>query len=89
MRELLRKKSIYVILLVGIILLFSKIEVKAANASINCSDSVEVNSPIKITVNGSGVQWKLKLIVDGKVIAESSELENYQSNKNISLQIEL
>lgn len=84
MRNILKRKSIYIILLMGLFLLFSAIEVKAASATINCSDSVEVNSPIKITVSGTGVQWKLKLIVDGQVIAQSSELENYQSNKNIS-----
>lgn len=58
--------------------------VKAAEASITCNSEVEVNKPITISVKGSGVQWNLKLIVDGKVIATSSELDNYESNKTIS-----
>lgn len=57
---------------------------KAASAKINASSEVEVGKPINISVTGSGVQWRLQLLVDGKEITSNSELDNYQSNKNIS-----
>lgn len=83
MKKFLNKKVICFAIAILLLLLF-KVEVKAANASISCGNSVEVNTPIKITVNGSGVQWNLKLIVDGQVIATNRELENFESNKNIN-----
>lgn len=78
------RKVLYVILFFILALLFMKTEVKAAHATISCSDSVEVNSPITINVTGSGVQWALRLIVDGKVIASSYETKNLEKNININ-----
>ena len=56
----------------------------AASASISAPDSVEVNTPITISVSGSGVQWNLVLKVNGTTIGSSQELENYEGNKSIS-----
>lgn len=56
----------------------------AANASISSNATVEQGKTINISVNGSGVQWYLELKIDGVTVAKSSELDNYESNKNIS-----
>lgn len=77
------KKIIFTIL-ASIIILFLKNQVYAANASISCTSTANVNQGITISVTGSAVQWNLKLIADGKVIAQNSELENYTGNKSIS-----
>lgn len=71
-----------------ILMLVFNLDIYAANASIKLDKStVEVGKPVKITVSGSGVQWKLKLKVDGEELKSSSELENYESNKNISFSV--
>lgn len=57
---------------------------KAATASIQCNDSVEINTPITITVTGSAVQWNLNLKVNGQSIATNNELDNVDGNKSIS-----
>lgn len=77
-------KILFILLFAIATLLILTNKVEAANASISCSGTGTVNEPIKITVTGTGVQWNLKLLVDGNQIASSSELENYESNKNIS-----
>ncbi len=77
-------KILFILLFVIVTLLLLTNKVEAANANISCSGTGTVNEPIKITVTGTGVQWNLKLLVDGNQIASSSELENYESNKNIS-----
>ena len=77
-------KKILFIVISFLFLVFLNTKVNAASANIECSGEVEVNKPITISVKGSGVQWNLKLIVDGNVIVTSSELENYESNKTIS-----
>lgn len=77
-------KILFILLFAIVALLILTNKVEAANASISCSGTGTVNEPIKITVTGTGVQWNLKLLVDGNQIASNSELENYESNKNIS-----
>ena len=77
-------KKILFIVISFLFLVFLNTKVNAASANIECRGEVEVNKPITISVKGSGVQWNLKLIVDGNVIVTSSELENYESNKTIS-----
>lgn len=72
-------------ILFAIMLIFAlKNYSSAANASIQCNSTATVNTPISITVNGSGVQWHLILKVNGKTIATNSEFENVQGNKTIS-----
>lgn len=80
----INKKFLITILFIFGILLIINTKANAANASIKCNSSVTVDTPITISVSGSGVQWNLELKVDGKTIAKSSELDNYESNKNIS-----
>lgn len=77
-------KILFILLFAIVALLILTNKVEAANASISCSGTGTVNEPIKITVTGTGVQWNLKLLVDGNQIASNSELENYESNKAIS-----
>lgn len=80
----IKNKSIYVIVFIFTILFLARTENYAASATVNFKDTVTVNEPVTISVSGSGVQWRLQLVVDGNVIAENSELENYESNKTIS-----
>lgn len=84
MSKLFNIKVLVIIAFTIFIILFCRTDVEAANVSINCESSVEVNSPITINVTGTGVQWGLRLIVDGKVIASSYETVNYKSNIGIS-----
>lgn len=77
------KKIVSVIF--AIILVFAiKNYSNAASATIQCSDTIEVGTPILISVNGSGVQWSLKLKVNGQQIASNSEFENVEGNKSIA-----
>lgn len=80
----LNVKKILFIVISFLFLVFVDTKVNAASAKIECSGEVEVNKPITISVKGSGVQWNLKLIVDGNVIATSRELDNFESNKTIN-----
>lgn len=77
-------KILFILLFAVATLLILTNRVEAANASISCSTTGTVNEPIRITVTGTGVQWNLKLMVDGNQIASNSELDNYEGNKNIS-----
>lgn len=72
--------AIFAILLIFAINNYSR----AATASIQCSSTVEVNTPITISVTGSAVQWNLTLKVNGQSIASNSELDNVEGNKTIS-----
>lgn len=82
MKKIIRLNLIGLFVLIALMIFTTNS--KAASAKINANGEVEVGKPINISVTGSGVQWNLKLLVDGKEIASNSELENYQSNKNIS-----
>lgn len=74
---------IFILSITCLLILSTKVE--AASANIKCEPTtVEIGKPVKITVTGTGVQWNLKLLVDGQQIASNSELENYESNKAIS-----
>lgn len=84
MKKNINLKILLTIFFVLVMCLFVSTHVEAASATINVSSTAEVNKPITITVSGTGVQWNLKLIVDGSVIAQSDELENYEANKSIS-----
>lgn len=77
-------KILFILLFAIATLLILTNRVEAANANISCNTTGTVNEPIKITVTGTGVQWNLKLMVNGNQIASSSELDNYEGNKNIS-----
>lgn len=77
-------KIIMMIVLVFTSIIVSNPKSYAASASISCASSIETNKPLVISVTGTGVQWHLVLKVNGTVIAESSELDNYESNKSIS-----
>ena len=71
-----------------IFMIVFNLDIYAADASITLDKStVEVGETVKITVSGSGVQWKLKLKADGEELKTSSELENYESNKDISFSV--
>lgn len=79
------KNKIFLVLgMLFIVLLLFSSATYAANATISCASTTETNKSITIYVSGSAVQWNLKLMVDGQVIAKSSELENYESNIGIS-----
>lgn len=84
MKKIFNLKILLILLFALVICFFASTNVEAASATINASNTVEVNKAITISVSGTGVQWNLKLIVDGSVIAQSDELENYEANKNIS-----
>lgn len=84
MKKKINLKILLTIFFVLLISLFLSTHVEAASASINVNSTGEVNKQITVNVSGTGVQWNLKLIVDGTVIAQSDELENYEANKNIS-----
>lgn len=77
------KLNLMILLTIAMLIILST-NSNAASAKINANDEVEVGTPINISVTGSGVQWNLKLIVNGQEIANDSELENYQSNISIS-----
>ena len=77
-------KIIIMIVLVFTSIIVSNPKSYAASASISCASSIETNKPLVISVTGTGVQWHLVLKVNGTVIAESSELDNYESNKSIN-----
>jgi len=82
----LKKNKIFIILFFCLTMLLTlSLKVNAANADIKVEPStVELGESVKITVSGKGVQWNLKLKVDGEVLKTDSELENYEANKNIS-----
>jgi len=84
MKRKLNFKILITIFFVLAMCFFASTHVDAASASISVNATVEVNKPVTISVSGTGVQWNLKLIVDGSVIAQSDELENYEANKSIS-----
>ena len=70
------KKKIYGFIL-SIILIFAINNYSnAASASIQCSSTGNVNSPMAISVTGSGAQWNLILKVNGQTIASNSEMES-------------
>lgn len=79
----MRKKIISVFFAILLIFTINNYS-KAATASIQCSSSAEVNTPITISVTGSAVQWNLNLKVNGQSIATNSELDNVEGNKTIS-----
>ena len=82
-----KTRNIIIITLLAIILLSGlNTNSQAASATINAPSTATVGETITISVSGTGVQWNLSLLVNGTEIAKSSELENYESNKNISLQ---
>lgn len=85
----LKMKKISIIFFSCLVLLFIfSLKVNAASASITLDKStVEVGDSVKITVSGKGVQWNLKLKADGEVLKTSSELENYEANKNINFSV--
>lgn len=78
-------KFIISFVIVSFMLLMASNSVNAASAQISCNSSATVGDSITISVSGSAVQWNLKLKVNGSVIASSSELENYEGNKAISM----
>ena len=78
-------KFIILFVIVSFMLLMASNSVNAASAQISCNSSATVGDSITISVSGSAVQWNLKLKVNGTVIASSSELENYEGNKAISM----
>lgn len=82
----MKTNKIFLILFFSLtILLVLNLNVYAANACITLDKStVEIGKPVQITVSGEGVQWNLKLKVDGEVLKTNSEFENYESNKKIS-----
>lgn len=81
----LNKKALLIIIGICLLLLliFSS-KTYAANASISCNGTATVGEAITISVSGSAVQWNLTLSVNGTVIAQSNELDNYESNIPIS-----
>ena len=83
MKKLMNKIFLILGILFIVFVLFGN-ENYAANATISCTSTSETNKKVTIYVSGSAVQWNLKLMVDGQVIAKSSELENYESNIGIS-----
>lgn len=83
MKKLMNKIFLILGILFMVFVLFGN-ENYAANATISCTSTSETNKKVTIYVSGSAVQWNLKLMVDGQVIAKSSELENYESNIGIS-----
>ena len=82
MKKIIKLNLIGLFTIISLIILATNSN--AASAKISANNEVEVGTPINISVTGSGVQWNLKLLVNGQEIANSSELENYQSNKSIS-----
>lgn len=84
-----KKNKIFIMLFSClIILLIFSLRVDAANADITIEkSSVELGDSVKITVSGKGVQWNLKLKVDGELLKTDSELENYEANKDINFSV--
>ena len=80
-------KILKILMIIAIVISINfsyKPNVLAASVSINCSSTAEVGKPITISVSGTGVQWNLDLTVNGQKITNSSELDNYEQNINIS-----
>lgn len=77
------KKIIYAIIIFLALVVIKEQSVNAASASISTNGTGTVNTPISVSVSGTAAQWNLKLIVDGKVVATSSELDSVE-NKAIS-----
>lgn len=77
-------KFLLIAFLILILLLIGTITTNAVSASISCSSSGTVGTPISIQVSGTGVQWNLELKVNGTTIASNNELDNAEGNKNIS-----
>lgn len=78
-----KKILISIIFIVAMLIMNTK--VNAASATIKCDSTATVGTPVKITVSGTGVQWNLTLKANGSTIGSSRELDNYESNKNISI----
>ena len=78
------KKKVFSILFAIILIFAIKNTCQAANASISCDNNATVGKPMTIRVTGSGVQWNLELMANGKSIAQSSELDNVNGNKSIA-----
>ena len=77
------KKKVFSILFAIILIFAIKNTCQAANASISCANNATVGKPMTIRVTGNGVQWNLELKVNGKTIAQSSELDNVNGNRSI------
>lgn len=73
-----------ILIIMAVALMVLSTSSNAASAKINANNEVEIGAPINISVTGSGVQWDLKLLVNGQEIARSSELDNYENNKSIN-----
>ena len=69
-------KFLLIAFLILILLLIGTITTNAVSASISCSSSGTVGTPISIQVSGTGVQWNLELKVNGTTIASNNELDN-------------
>ena len=77
-------KKILISIIFIVVMLIMNTKVNAASANIKCDSTATVGTPVKITVSGTGVQWNLTLKANGSTIGSSRELDNYESNKNIS-----
>lgn len=71
------KISTFIIIMLCVMLFHNT--VNAANVTIDCSSEAEVGT-ITISANVNAAQWNLSLKVNGTEIANSSELENFESN---------
>lgn len=77
-------KKILISIIFIVVMLIMNTKVNAASANIKCDSTATIGTPVKITVSGTGVQWNLTLKANGSTIGSNRELDNYESNKNIS-----
>lgn len=84
MGKLNKKTVLFIIGTCFLALLIFTSKTYAANATISCNGTATVGETVTISVSGNAVQWNLTLSVNGTVIAQSNELENYESNIPIS-----
>ncbi len=76
------KKTINLLIIFFVIIMFGiNHKVQAATVDFSASSStVNVEDEITITANVTAAQWDLKIKLNGTTLAQSSELENYESN---------
>ncbi len=79
-------KILMVVILIFVTYFINTTTVNAANYTWSCDSSVQVNTPINISISGSGVQWNLDVYVNGtiKLGDGTHETDNVDGNKSIS-----
>lgn len=73
------KFIIILVIIISLLGIENKVEASSVSFTSNKSE-VKVGDTITVTATVTAAQWDLKITLDGKTLASSSELDNYESN---------